>query len=118
VCLLPLTLQTRGFLCADLFRQLPRGAHLINVGRGDHLIEADLISALDSGQLSAATLDTFAQEPLPVGHPFWADSRILITPHVASRTTNEVIAQQTLHNLARIQRRLPPLHQVDLKQGY
>jgi len=118
VCLLPLTPQTRGVLNAALFAKLPRGAHLINVGRGDHLVEADLLPALDSGQLSAATLDAFSVEPLPAGHPFWGDPRILITPHIATRTDRLVIAQQTLANLASLRQGQRPPHQVDLGRGY
>jgi len=118
VCLLPLTPQTRSFLNVDLFAKLPRGAHLINVGRGDHLVEADLLPALDRGQLSAATLDALSQEPLPAGHPFWGDPRILITPHIATRTDRLVIAQQTLANLASLQRGQRPANQVDLERGY
>jgi glyoxylate/hydroxypyruvate reductase A len=118
VCLLPLTPQTQGFLDAALFAKLPRGAHLINVGRGDHLVEADLLPALASGQLAAATLDAFSQEPLPPEHPFWSDPRILITPHIATRTDGLVIAQQTLANLALLQKGERPQHQVDLERGY
>ena len=118
VCLLPLTPQTRGFLNASLFARLPRGAHLINVGRGDHLVEADLLPALNGGQLSAATLDALSVEPLPAGHPFWGDPRILITPHIATRTDRLVIAQQTLANLASLLQGQRPPHQVDLERGY
>lgn len=118
VCLLPLTPQTQGFLDAALFAKLPRGAHLINVGRGDHLVEADLLAALASGQLAAATLDAFSQEPLPPEHPFWGDPRILITPHIATRTDNRVIAQQTLANLALLEKGERPLNLVDLDRGY
>jgi glyoxylate/hydroxypyruvate reductase A len=118
VCLLPLTTETRGFLNASLFERLPRGAHLINVGRGDHLVGADLFAALDSGQLSAATLDTFAEEPLPPDDPFWRHERILVTPHIATRTDALEIARQTLVNHALLRQGLRPKHQVDLSRGY
>ncbi|CAN5850967.1 glyoxylate/hydroxypyruvate reductase A [soil metagenome] len=118
VCLLPLTSETHGFLDAGLFAKLPRGAHLINVGRGDHLVEADLLKALDEGQLSAATLDAFSQEPLPESHPFWKDPRVLVTPHIATRTDRLVIAQQTLANLAALQQGIRPVNQVDIDRGY
>ncbi|MBC7393864.1 glyoxylate/hydroxypyruvate reductase A [Variovorax sp. GrIS 2.14] len=118
VCLLPLTPETHGFLNADLFSKLPHGAHLINVGRGDHLVEADLLQALERGQLSAATLDAFSQEPLPASHPFWKDPRILVTPHIATRTDRLVIAQQTLANLAALEQGIRPVNQVDIDRGY
>ena len=118
VCLLPLTAETHGFLDADLFARLPRGAHLINVGRGDHLVEADVIAALDSGRLSFATLDAFSIEPLPVGNPLWTHPRVLVTPHVATRTDRHIIAKQTLSNLAAVRRGERPAHQVDPDRGY
>ena len=84
VCLLPLTPATRGILDGALFDALPDGASLINAARGQHLVEADLLAALDSGRISAATLDVFATEPLPGDHPFWTHPRVLVTPHSAS----------------------------------
>jgi glyoxylate/hydroxypyruvate reductase A len=118
ICLLPLTDETRGFLDAALFAQLPRGAHLINVGRGDHLVEADLLAALASGQIGAATLDALSQEPLPPEHPFWADPRILVTPHIATRTSPDVIAAQMLENLAVIDAGGRPRWATDPAVGY
>lgn len=98
VCLLPLTPQTRGLLDARLFAQMPEGAALINVARGDHLVEADLLAALDSGRLSGATLDVFSEEPSPPAHPFWRHPKILMTPHVSSlsepRTGAAILAAQ------------------------
>src|SRR5699024_10216637 len=71
VSVLPSTKETIDILNANLFAKLPQGAHVINVGRGEHLVESDLLTALDTGHISGATLDVFRQEPLPVGHPFW-----------------------------------------------
>lgn len=83
VCALPLTGETTGILNLDLFNQLPHGTYLINVGRGGHLNEPDLIYALGTGQLSGACLDTFETEPLPEDHPFWTHPDIIVTPHIA-----------------------------------
>lgn len=84
VCLLPLTPQTKGILNHQCFTTLPQGSYIINAARGDHLIEQDLLTALDSGQLSGATLDVFSTEPLPQDHPFWSHPKIIVTPHIAS----------------------------------
>ena len=84
VCLLPLTDDTKGILCNELFSRLPKGACVINAARGQHLVEQDLLDALASRQLSQATLDVFTTEPLPDSHEFWQHPDILVTPHVAS----------------------------------
>jgi len=84
VCLLPLTNATKGILSRELFTHLAKGACIINAARGQHLIEKDLLEALDTGQVSQATLDVFTTEPLPEDHAFWQHPNILITPHVAS----------------------------------
>ncbi len=117
VCLLPLTPATRGILNTGTLSQL-WGASLINVGRGAHLIEPDLIPALDAGHLVNATLDVFATEPLPGGHPFWSDPRITVVPH-ASALTPPATAGPTI--VANIRRSLAgeTLHDlVDRSAGY
>jgi len=101
ICLLPLTSETQGILDAALFRMLPTGAALVNVGRGGHLVDADLIEALDSGQLSQAILDVASSEPLQSGHPFWAHPRILLTPHIASVTDPVGAAKAIIANIRR-----------------
>ena len=83
VCVLPLTPETRGIMNAALFAQLPQGAWVINVARGAHLIEEDLIAALDSGHLAGAVLDVFQTEPLPADSPIWRHPKITATPHIA-----------------------------------
>ena len=118
ICLLPLTSQTEGILSADLFRRLPRGAVLINVGRGRHLVEADLLAALDSGQLAGATLDVFRTEPLPSRHSFWEHPRILITPHVAAIGDPDSAAALVVENFRRARAGAPLLHEVEPGRGY
>jgi glyoxylate/hydroxypyruvate reductase len=116
--LLPLTAETEGILSRKLFSQMPEGSYLINVGRGRHLIEDDLLVALRSGQLSGATLDVFRKEPLPPDHPFWREPNILITPHVATSANPETAAQQVVQNIERALRGETLLNQVDRDRGY
>lgn len=118
ICLLPLTPATTGILNKDLFAQLPEGACVINVGRGGHLVEEDLIPALDSGHLGGATLDVLRQEPPPANHPFWTHPQILLTPHIASLIDPEAGAKVIAENIRRFDagEEVPAL--VDLAQGY
>ena len=118
VCVLPLTRETEGFMDADRLARLPRGAHVVNVGRGAHIVAADLLAAIASGHVAAATLDAFTDEPLPADHPFWAEPRITITPHIAGRTDLDVIAAQTLENLAVVRAGGRPAASVDPYRGY
>ncbi len=116
--LLPVTLETTDILNTDLFTQLPKGAYLINVARGNHLVEPDLINALDNGHLSGALLDVFKQEPLPSDNPLWTHPKVNITPHVASVTTPQSAIALLLENLSNLKKSQPLLHRVDLEQGY
>jgi glyoxylate/hydroxypyruvate reductase A len=118
VCLLPLTPHTRGILNASLFSKLKTGAGLINVARGDHLIEQDLIEALDSGQLSHATLDVFQQEPLPEDHPFWHHPDITITPHIASLIDPVSGGKEIARNLKDFMQGRPVADLTDRSRGY
>lgn len=118
VCLLPLTDATRGILSAELFAQLPRGGAVINCARGAHLVEADLLRALDRGQLARAALDVFDQEPLPSEHPFWADPRIVVTPHIAAFSNADTSIESVAANIARMAAGEPPRHRVDFQRGY
>ena len=118
VCLLPLTPETRGMLAEPVFRQLPRGAALINAGRGGHLIATDLLAALDNRHLSAAILDVTDPEPLPADHPFWRHPRILLTPHVASSTDPATAAHFVADAILRHRAGKPLPGLVDRVAGY
>ncbi|USG61731.1 glyoxylate/hydroxypyruvate reductase A [Sneathiella marina] len=118
VCLLPLTAATTDFLNADLFAKLPKGASIINAGRGPHVVDEDLIAALNSDHLSAATLDVFRIEPLPEEHPFWEHPKIRITPHVASISDPESVAKLVAQNIIRTQNGEELLYAVDVDKGY
>jgi glyoxylate/hydroxypyruvate reductase A len=118
VCLLPLTPATTGILDAKTFAAMPRGGYVINAGRGGHLVEDDLVPALDSGQLAGATLDVFATEPLPPGHPFWDHPRITVTPHNASVTDPRSVAAQVAENIRRHRAGEKLLNLVDRATGY
>jgi glyoxylate/hydroxypyruvate reductase A len=118
VCLLPLTAETRGILDAKLFATLPKGAVVINAARGGHLVESDLLAALDVGHLGGASLDVFAEEPLPPGHPFWTHPQIHVTPHVAGITHPSRSADHVADAIRRAETGQPLLHVVDRAQGY
>ena len=118
VCLLPLTPDTQGILNTATFAAMPEGAAVINVARGGHLVEADLLAALDRGHLSGATLDVFQEEPLPAGHPFWSHPRVIITPHIASMTIPETAARAVVDNIRRFQAGQPMVGVYDWDRGY
>jgi len=118
ICLLPLTDQTRNILNTELFNALPQGACLVNVARGEHLVEQDLIDALNAGQLRGACLDVFQQEPLPKQHPFWQHPQVLLTPHCSSITDPRSVAPQIVENYRLMKSGGVLLNQVDIKRGY
>ena len=118
VCLLPLTAETEGILNTSTFTLLPKGAALINAARGGHLVEEDLLTALASGQLSAAVLDVFREEPLATGHPFWRHPRVIVTPHIAAATHPPTAAPIILDNIRRFEAGRPLLNRVDPARGY
>lgn len=116
--LMPLTAETTHFLNQRLFAKLPKGAYLVNIARGGHLLEADLIPALDSGQLSGAFLDVFATEPLPENHEFWQDERITITPHLAAITLPDEAVKQISRNVIAHQQGQVMTGVIDKTKGY
>ena len=97
---------------------LPEGAYLINVARGQHLAEEDLLAALESGRLSGACLDVFQTEPLPENHPFWTHPDIIATPHISSLTFPRAVAPQIVENYQRIMAEKSPVNTVDIEYGY
>jgi glyoxylate/hydroxypyruvate reductase A len=118
VCLLPLTPETEGIINRRTLSALPAGAFVINVARGGHLIEEDLLAALDAGHLAGATLDVFQTEPLPEDHPFWHHPRVVVTPHVASQTDPRSAADEVAANIRRLRAGEPPINIADPAQGY
>jgi glyoxylate/hydroxypyruvate reductase len=118
ICLLPLTPQTRGILNGRLFSVMKPGSMLINVGRGEHLVEPDLIPALDAGRPARALLDVFTEEPLPEDHRFWTHPAIRITPHCASITLAAEAAELIVASYRQVQSGHPPLGLVDRQRVY
>jgi glyoxylate/hydroxypyruvate reductase A len=118
VNLLPLTADTRDMLNRDTLSQLKTGGYVINVARGAHLVDKDLIDLLDSGHLAGATLDVFRTEPLPAGHAFWTHPKITVTPHTSARTLRTESIAQIAGKIAALERGAPVAGIVDPVRGY
>jgi glyoxylate/hydroxypyruvate reductase A len=118
VCMLPLTPETEGILNAKLLSQLPKGAWLINVGRGGHGNEADILDALDSDQLAGAVLDVFQTEPLPADSRFWTHPKVTVTPHIAGITDPRNASAFVVECVTRAEKGEPFRNVVDLSKGY
>ncbi len=118
VNLLPLTPDTRDILRFDTLSKLPPGAYVINVARGAHLVEQDLIALIASGHLAGATLDVFRSEPLPLEHPFWQHPKITITPHTSARTLRDESIAQIAGKMMALERGEPVAGVVDRGRGY
>ncbi|MFM0360867.1 2-hydroxyacid dehydrogenase [Paraburkholderia sediminicola] len=118
VNLLPHTPDTGDVLNTRTFSKLAKGAYLINVARGGHLVEQDLLEALASGQVAAATLDVFREEPLPPDHLFWQEPRITITPHISALTLREESVAQVARKMTALMRGETVSGVVDIDRGY
>jgi glyoxylate/hydroxypyruvate reductase A len=118
VCVLPLTPDTRGILNRATFAKLPKGAFVINVARGGHLIEGDLVASIDEGHLAGAALDVFQTEPLPEPSPLWKHPLITVTPHVAALSDPRAVARAAVDGIARHERGEPLQNLVDFSRGY
>lgn len=118
VCLMPLTDATKGILNKELFAKLPKGACLINCGRGGHLAQDDLLLALDEGLLSQAVLDVIDPEPLPEDHPFWNHPLITLTPHIASSSHAETGGEMILKNILQFEKGAEMVGEINRSSGY
>jgi len=118
VCLLPLTPETQDILNRRTLSRLRPGGYVINVARGAHLVDADLIALIDSGHLAGATLDVFRTEPLPAAHPFWTHPKISVTPHTSARTLRDESIAQIAGKISALQRGVPIAGGVDRSRGY
>jgi glyoxylate/hydroxypyruvate reductase A len=118
VCMLPLTPETTNLLDRAFMSKLPEGAYLINVARGVHVVDPDLMALIKSGHIAGATLDVFRNEPLPAPHPFWSEPRVSITPHISALTIREEAVRQIAHKITLLEQGEHVADIVDRNRGY
>lgn len=118
VCSLPLTAETAGLLNRRTLSLLPKGAYVINVARGGHLVEADLLESIDAGHVAGAALDVQAMEPLPEASPLWDHPRVTITPHIAAQASIDSVVTQFAENWRRFRAGAPLVNLIDRTRGY
>ena len=118
VCLLPLTPETRGIVNRRTLGLLRAGGYVINVARGGHVVEGDLIDALEQGTLAGAALDVFEEEPLPASHPFWIHPKIVVTPHISASTLRDEAIEQIARKILALERGEAITGIVESQRGY
>jgi glyoxylate/hydroxypyruvate reductase A len=118
ICMLPLTAETRGVLDRAAMEQMPAHSYIINLARGAHIVQEDLLALIQSGHLAGAMLDVFEEEPLPRQHPFWQEPRITITPHISARTIRAETVRQVTQKIAALERGESVSGLVDRSKGY
>jgi glyoxylate/hydroxypyruvate reductase A len=118
VCLLPLTPETEGIMNRQTLGRLLPGGYVINVARGAHLVDEDLLALIDSGHLAGAALDVFRTEPLPASHPFWGHPKVTVTPHTSARTLRDASVTQIAGKILALEQGKPVAGVVDVRRGY
>jgi glyoxylate/hydroxypyruvate reductase len=117
-CLLPLTPATDGIINAAALAAMPQGAFVINAGRGQHVVDADLLAAVDSGHIAGAALDVFHQEPLPTEHPYWEHPKVMVWPHMSAQSNADSAAEQVADGIRKVFAGQAPNNMVDRERQY
>jgi glyoxylate/hydroxypyruvate reductase A len=117
-CLLPLTPATDGIINATALAAMPSGAFVINAGRGQHIVDADLLAAVDSGHIAGAALDVFHQEPLPTEHPYWEHPKVIVWPHMSAQSNADSAAEQVADGICKVFAGREPNNMVDRERQY